>query len=123
MDTKDKIKVMQAYVDGKTIQVKCLREILWRDYDQIEEPAWNWLERNYRIKPTPTYRPYKPEELVQLKGKWLKYNLVKHQINAVFLVTAMDTSKVFVGGNWRMSNELYENFTHEDGSPCGVLEE
>ena len=51
MDTQEKIKVMQAYVDGKTIQWKAPNyDPEWADANSI--PIWNWHECQYRIKPT-----------------------------------------------------------------------
>ena len=46
--TKEKIEVMKAFSEGKRIEMTSLHG--WRD---IEFPAWNWLEYNYRIKEGP----------------------------------------------------------------------
>lgn len=54
--TIDKIKVMQAYVDGEVIEF--LHEyysesIPWAiTGDQGQDPDWNWNKTRYRIKPT-----------------------------------------------------------------------
>ena len=50
MTTKEKIAVMQAYVDGKKIQCKYLSEEkdCWCD---CEVPLWHWYMKDYRIKP------------------------------------------------------------------------
>ena len=48
MDTKEKIKVMQAYAEGKPIQV---REIGDADWEDTNCPIWNWHLLEYRIKP------------------------------------------------------------------------
>lgn len=59
--TREKIKkcieVMQAYVDGKTIQVKtgtCLTE---DGFEDVEYPDFNW-HREYRIKEEPKPKPF-----------------------------------------------------------------
>ena len=49
-ETKTMIEVMQAYVDGKTIQVYDEEESTW--IDSIG-PAWNWTFGSYRVKPEP----------------------------------------------------------------------
>lgn len=54
MTTKEKIAVMQAYEDGKTIQFYSYGE--WED---IDVPAWNWASVDYRVKPESKLRPYK----------------------------------------------------------------
>lgn len=55
-DTKRKIAVMQAYVDGKQIQVKACGVSEWRDCTL--EPDWDWVSGDYRVKPEEPYRPY-----------------------------------------------------------------
>lgn len=49
--TKQKIEVMQAYLDGKTIQI--LSNGYWGDWGLYYEPVWNWGTTEYRIKPIP----------------------------------------------------------------------
>lgn len=49
MNTEEKIEVMQAWVDGETIQVKDCLDVEWRDSD----PGWNWVDYDYRVKPRP----------------------------------------------------------------------
>lgn len=46
--TQEKIAVMQAHVDGKTIQVYGNGSWCWSDtYD----PRWNWTDFTYRVAP------------------------------------------------------------------------
>jgi len=54
--TQAAIAVMQAFVDGKTIEF-CnntkAREPLWQEiskFNGIAQPVWNWLETEYRAK-------------------------------------------------------------------------
>ncbi len=49
-ETKKAIEVMQAYVDGKTVQINICNG--WSDRHTDVSPVWDWLSRNYRIKPT-----------------------------------------------------------------------
>ena len=49
MNTEEKIKVMQAFVEGKTIER--LRNGEWVGFDC--EPSWDWYKYSYRIKPEP----------------------------------------------------------------------
>lgn len=53
MNTKEKIEVMQAYLDGRKIQLrgKTLRFPKWEDIEK--EPEWNFINNEYRIKPEP----------------------------------------------------------------------
>ena len=47
MNTEDKIKVMQAYVDGKDIEWVTKGSDNWT----LACDVWNWIEFFYRIKP------------------------------------------------------------------------
>lgn len=47
-DVEYKIKVMQAYLNGQTIQIKTTMG--WLD---TLHPSWNWENDNYRIKIPP----------------------------------------------------------------------
>lgn len=55
-ETKKAIEVMQAFVDGKTIQHR-VRDTSGRYYpwDQLRmiAPVWNWWATEYRVKPEP----------------------------------------------------------------------
>lgn len=51
-ETKEAIKVMQAFVDGKIVQYKQPALDCWYDLVDIN-PIWNWGCVNYRIKPEP----------------------------------------------------------------------
>jgi len=57
--TKEMIEVMQAFVDGKKIEFR-IGQGLWFDADS---PNWDWISSDYRIKPEPKLRPWKPEEV------------------------------------------------------------
>jgi len=118
MNTKDMIKIMQDYVDGKTIEVQTA-DNKWESVGIKKQPNWDWSRYTYRVKPEAKYRPYKSEELIQLKGKWLKS---KHYQNS-FLITGYSIKDgcVFIGEEWVSRKELLEYWTNEDGSPCGML--
>ena len=49
MNTKEKIEIMQAYLDGKTIQYTDKSYKNWKDLQN--EPLWNFKECYFRIKP------------------------------------------------------------------------
>ena len=55
MDTKEKIEVMQAWLDGKTIEIAHPRDDIW--HEVAGEPNWNWGYNNYRIKPEEVIKP------------------------------------------------------------------
>lgn len=54
MNTKEKIEVMQAFLDGKKIQHRVIErqsDILDPWYNSLGEPSWIWNTYEYRIKP------------------------------------------------------------------------
>ncbi len=52
MKNKEIVKVVQAHIDGKTIQYKSKNpDSEWRDC--VVVPSWDFLYLNYRIKPKP----------------------------------------------------------------------
>ena len=58
-EAKELLPIIQAFAEGKDIQCKSCITNEWRDFD---EPAFNGLPDNYRIKPEPKYRPFKTQE-------------------------------------------------------------
>lgn len=56
MNTKEKIEIMQAWLDGKTIEFKKGHKP-WATLSMAacteDEPTWYWGEYEYRIKPEP----------------------------------------------------------------------
>lgn len=54
-ETKQCIAVMQAYADGKQLELFDKYKNEWVD---VVDPTWNWYESEYRIKPTLSYRPF-----------------------------------------------------------------
>lgn len=49
MNTKEKIEIMQAFLDGEKIEVFCNGGWVWELV--MAEPNWNWEVNYYRIKP------------------------------------------------------------------------
>ncbi len=49
-ETKEAIKVMQAFVDGKPCEWRCRGLTIWKE---IGTPSWDFVKNEYRIKPEP----------------------------------------------------------------------
>ena len=62
--TRNAIEVMQAYVDGKEIEV-LVNGHHWKfTIGDTESPAWNWKKYDYRInKEEPKRVPLSPEDI------------------------------------------------------------
>ena len=123
-EIKDLLPIMQAYVEGKTIQYRVNKE--WED---IDNPSFNDLPSEYRIKPESTYRPFKTgEECWAEMHKhsdfgWVntKNNKEYHNITNIYKV--MQTTKVLVDDCAYTLGEAFNCFTFTDSTPFGIKEE
>lgn len=119
------IAVMQAFAEGKKIEVSPKGANLWVPAITHE---WDWSDFDYRIKPEPKHRPYTFEELQECmaKGKIA----VKHKWHkSIYTITQVcdansKEEKIQLSAFGKKSyNQLLEEYQWLDGSPCGVNEE
>jgi len=108
--TKEAIRVMQAFVDGKELEHRYNGK-----WVKIHVPRWDWDNTEYRIKPTPVLRPWTADEVplgMQMRDvskqdyRWL----------------------IHTSGSNDTRNEWLVGYEHStDGGktwhPCGVMEE
>lgn len=122
-ETKERIAVMQAYVDGKQIQGMC-SDGKWVD---VPQPSWS-INGNFRVKPETKYRPFKNavecwlEMLKHQPFGWIKcrgcyFNIVSVTDVYAYLSEA-DGSAILLA-----SKNSYNDNTFADGAPFGVKEE
>ena len=134
-ETKERIAVMQAYVDGKQIQGMC-SDGKWVD---VPQPSWS-INDNFRIKPEPKYRPFKDadecwqEMLKHQPFGWVKEKGDKPSYELLACVSENDEAPISfaVYGSVGMGiidrpsikfNEMFNAFTFADSAPFGVKEE
>lgn len=125
MKIKEQIAVMQAFADGKEIEV-CQRGA--NNWASAIEPVWDWFAHDYRIKPEPKPRPYTFEDLQaeMAKGKVVVKRKVRKSIFTIIRVCDdySEDGKIQLSANLKVSYETFLNdYTWLDGSPCGVIEE
>jgi hypothetical protein len=119
---KELLPIIQAYAEGKDVQV--FDGCQWHDLSK-PSPAFEGLE--YRIKPEPKLRPWKPEEvpvgaLIRHKATWsgIRMMIVCAWNNGIKAHDSGDGIQLSFGG----ALESYEHST--DGGktylPCGILE-
>lgn len=117
---KEYLPFVQAAAEGKTIQWK--HETGWIDFEEdcnFSDPA-----HEYRIKPEPKLRPWKPEEVPMLA--WYKR---KGEANEWMTLAGISSYgkgvRLSLGTGWVQAFEELEHST--DGGktwqPCGVIEE
>jgi hypothetical protein len=107
--TKEAIRVMQAFVDGKEVQ-----SMYEGNWSLVHVPRWNWDDTQYRIKPTPTFRPWTADE-VPVGGQIRS----KHSRDYRFLIDR--TANAEVRKDWLEHNE-HSTDGGKTWKPCGVEE-
>lgn len=132
-ETAERIKIMQAYVDGKRIQYAEDDTDVWHN---IDEPDW-YSNYEYRIKPEPKYRPFKDaDECWQEMLKHEPFGWVKtianipelHNISAIFpsaefpVLLGIDLEEGEAREYSLKLSEMYDLYTFADGAPFGVKE-
>ncbi len=116
--TIEAIRVMQAFVDGYAIEHKNNHHLtnalpLW---NPAPSPAWNWGDdtKMYRIKPTPTFRPWTADEVPL--GSIMRTKGLEGRCIIIDTETSDDRSY------WLNARE-HSIDNGKTWLPCGVMEE
>ena len=121
-EAKQLLPIIQAFADGKTIQAIDPYEDEWVDQAGLNFKAL--FEGQYRIKPEPTYRPFKDaEECWQEMQKhqpfgWLKDKNDGHRT----LITVVDNEDMMALNGitgWDFLS-IMNMYVFADGTPFGV---
>lgn len=121
-EVKSVMNIIQAFADGKTIQAIDPYEDEWVDQAGLNFKAL--FEGQYRIKPEPTYRPFKDAEecwqemLKHQPFGWLKYK--KYPYFAL-ITTIHSGNTVSLNGKegWDFLH-IMNNYVFADNIPFGV---
>ena len=126
-EAKELLPVIQAFAEGKVIQCRSSITNEWRDFD---EPAFNGVIDNYRIKPEPKYRPFESlEECWQEMLKHQPFGWLIEKVNKKEMVhigriydipnNAFITLSIDEGHNYS-SGHFFRTYTFADGTPFGI---
>lgn len=121
-ETKQRIAVMQAYVDGKQVQVYDISLSKWFDTDA---PSWI-TSRQFRIKPEPSYRPFRnAEECWQEMLKHQPFGIVssKHDKAYMAFESLDDGICNFNGYREESFESAFDDIQFADGAPFGIKKE
>ena len=108
--------ILQAIVDGKTIQHKTINRE-WYDTNVASLDHLVTYYKDYRIKPEPKYRPFKNAEecwAEMQKHQPFGWTKLKGEIEYSFITDVDD--------NTNYSGAIKE-YTFADGTPFGIREE
>ena len=131
-ETAEHIKVLQAFVDGKTIEERRISfdHTEWVDNNN---PEWRWDKFDYRIKPESKYRPFRTtqeclsEMLKHQPFGWLKpinkctNNSITINISSIGYNDEYPIQFTNDYGDYSFEY-LYKEFTFMDGTPFGIVE-
>ena len=128
-EAKELLPIMQAFAEGKTIEYRGIGGA-WK---VAQTPTWS-SHLFYRIKPEPKYRPFKSQEdcwqemLKHQPFGWLK-SKKDGRLRCIGEVSwsdefetvhiALSTSESLS----RSSDSMFEQYTFDDGTPFGFMEE
>lgn len=120
-EAKELLPVIQAFAEGKTIQVKG-PDNRWYDYDSKDcKLKFDSDLQKYRIKPK--YRSFaNAEECWQEMLKHKPFGWVKYREASISLITQVSLNCVSIGKNYYFK-EAREVFTFADGTPFGIKDE
>ena len=111
--TKEAIRIMQAFVDGKEVDVQRLLDgSVWMP---AGAPCWDWLNGNYRIKPTATLRPWTADEVPL--GAWMRFKRNPQDRVLLGWVSVQADRDLW------LDEREYSTDGGKTWLPCGVLEE
>ena len=122
-EAKELMPIIQAFAEGKTIQYyDSLIDIA--DWEDCENPDFENLTYKFRIKPEPTYRPFKDaEECWQEMQKHQPFGWVKlKDTESGYYMLKGIASQLVIGFNETPFSykRVFEDYTFADGTTFGV---
>jgi hypothetical protein len=108
--TIEAIRVMQAFVDGKEVQV-----LFAGKWQTSHIPNWDWILQEYRIKPTTVLRPWTADEVPL--GAWMR-NMTNSEYRWLINTSSLDDTRKA----WLQQGE-HSTDGGKTWLPCGVVEE
>ena len=121
--TREKMKkllpIIQAWVDGKTIQV-------WTNDTWVDEEYPCFFEElsQFRIKPESKYRPFKTQkECWEEMHKHLDFGWLREKESGYLFNTIAVFDSIRIKENAYNYSLVFERFEFLDGAPFGVKEE
>ena len=119
-------EVMLAYANGEEVEVMGFGG----QYKTVEKPSFDWEKIKYRVKPKPTYRPFKDKE--ECWNEMLKhepFGWVKNIPNAGGFCSSITDIRcdgvcdfIRLREDWYRPDSVFVYYTFFDGTPFGIKE-
>lgn len=127
-EVKELLPIMQAFAEGKTIEERIIGTDNWIETDEIYGGRNNDYDYrvNYRIKPTPKYRPFaNAEECLEEMKKHIPFGWVKDKFSFYPIErvgTNLGKKCIRNYGIWFTLEKMFKDATFLDGTPFGIRE-
>ena len=118
-EAKELLPIIQAFVDGKTIEARTNSISKWIE---TTTPKFDLLHE-YRIKPEPKYRPFKnAEECWREMQKHQPFGWIKDRDDNKTFIGSInsDNSVCMCNSEILFLKDIFEDFTFIDGISFGV---
>ena len=125
-EVKELLPIMQAFAERKTIEERIIGNDNWIETDEIYGGRNNDYDYrvNYRVKPTPKYRPFaNAEECIEEMKKHVPFGWVKDKYSFYPIeMIGTNFSKRWIKcyGIWMTPEQVFNKATFLDGTPFGV---
>lgn len=121
MKVSEQIAIMQAYADGKLIEIRPFNALSWKSISYKENYQFDFNKNEYRIKTKPKYRPYKSVKEAFEEAK--KHEFWTKEISTGFIIQMSAFGENFedICINGYTQNNILDKFVWaDDNSPCGI---
>jgi hypothetical protein len=131
IEAKEFYPILQAYAEGRVIECRTKPSTVegtdvpndWTEMKEIEF----WKNTEYRIKPEPTYRPFKDAEECwneMQKHQPIGWVKLKDTESGYYMLKGI-ASQVVIGFNETPFSykKVFEDYVFADGTPFGVKDE
>lgn len=120
--------MIQAFAEGRTIQVKCeTGDVFCEEWEDTETFYPYETSKEYRVKPEPKRRPFRnTEECWQEMQKHQPFGWIMRKGHRYQITSMTDGCGVFCEDgcdNLTLTGYLHDGWTFTDGTPFGVKEE
>ena len=125
-EVKELLPIMQAFAEGKTIEERIIGNDNWIETDEIYGGRNNDYDYrvNYRVKPTPKYRPFaNAQECLEEMKKHQPFGWVKDKYSFCPIeMIAANFSKECIKcyETWFTPERMFKDSTFLDVTPSGV---